>query len=712
MPTQNNMDADLARSGLAASDMDAVADPPGFGADSPSYTFPYYLPDGSRHPRVWRKRLYNPAPGKGKYAGPKKSDLIAAGGTPDESVYPYFNPYALAALQPGLSWEGWGTISGKKVTLVEGEKKALSAMKYIGIPAIGFSGAYNAMWRPEATLPPPDPAASATDAEKAAAAAKLEASRAKKRPFSLVPPLAVMIQPGDEVEVVFDGDVTTNPDVGRAAGTLRQVLLAAGAKSVRFVLLPDGLGLDDWLMRLPDKSILRSLFDSLDRTDGHEFAADHVTTHVALDLIRNAKDVPIYNLTNVRRILDNHPDLRGRLWFDVIRNRLYENIYGPTRQITDGSPISLTVWMQEKMGLYHFGHSLVREEIFTRASLPQCERNPVLDFLRTAEWDRKPRLETLFVTGFGAEDTPYARMVGKMWAIGAIARLMKPGCQFDTMLVLEGNQGIGKSKALEILGMGYYVALQQKLDNKDFLVAAHTAWIVDMVELGAMKYADMETIKGLITTRTDTFRMPYGRAATDRPRRFVMVGTTNTGDYLRDDTGNRRYWPIKCNGAINLQWISENCAQIWAEALHCYMANEVWWEDLDSPTASATRAEQAARVAEDPWADVLEMVLHKREGMVKVDTYDGTPRTFVTTMDLLFALGIDAKDAGRHTRHVASLMKRHEAEWASHFYQSKTKPITTRRGDVMMRARGYVYLGPAPTTTDNVTHLPPKRPKL
>jgi len=704
------MDADLVRSGLLASDMDAVADPPNEFAtsgDSPSYTFPYYLPDGSRHPHMFRRRLHHPGPGQGKYTQPSKADIVAAGGQPWDATYPYLNPHVLALA--GQSWAALSVVKGKRILLVEGEKKALSGMKYIGRPAIGIPGAYGALWKPEVIVPVAPAGASAAVQEKAARAAARARAQAARQPFQLHPVLAQIIKPGDTVDVVFDADVLTNPDVNRAAGTLRQVLRQLGA-IVKFVLLPSipngpKIGLDDWIMGVQDKSLIAMLFDALERSDGEAFAADFNTLYRSLDLVLNAKDIPIMNLTNIRRIFDNHPDLCNHLWFDEVSNRLYETFTGAVRQVNDSSAIEITRWMQQKLGLHHFTHGLVREEMFATADNPKYTRNPVLDAISEVKWDGVPRLETMFIEAFGAEDTAYTRMVGRLWAVSAVARLKQPGCQVDTMLVLEGPQGIGKSKALEVLGGGAYKALQQKLDNKDFMVAAHTGWIVDMVELGAMKYADMEQVKGLVTTRTDTFRAPYGRVALDHARRFIMVGTTNTDDYLRDDTGNRRFWPMKCAHA-DIAWLEMHRLQLWAEALHQYMQGTAWWEDMDGPTAEATRDMQQSRMSDDVWQDILRTVLNNREPMHRI-TYCGEQRYFTAGVELLYALDVKVNDMPKYSRRLRSLMNRIPG-WEPHHFQSKTQIITLRGvGGATNDVRGYLYTGPSPTALpNNVTPLP------
>jgi len=704
------MDADLARSGLTASDMDATADPPNLfvGPESPSYCLPYYFPNGQVHLRMWRHRVYNPAPGKGKYTQPSRAEIVAAGGEPWEATMPYLNPYVLAL--GGLTWEALGKTPNKKVLLVEGEKKALSAMKYLKRPAIGFPGAQTAFWRPPAIADPVAPAGAPADEEKAARASARAKAAAARRPFVLHPVLAELLAPGDEVEVVFDADVRTNPEVNQAAGTLRRLLQIHGV-TVQFVLLPvlpggAKLGLDDWLMGIQDKSLATTLFDALDRTNGHGFAAHHQTVYESLGLVMSAKDVPLATLSNIRRIIDGHPDLQNRLWYDEIGNRLYETFLdGTMRQVTDATGIELTRWMQDRLGLNNFTHGIITNEMFATADNPKYTRNRVLDELGPLVWDHTPRNEEMFITAFGAEDTEYTRMLGRMWPLSAIARLMQPGCQVDTMLVLEGDQGIGKSRAMEILGGCGYVALQQKLDNKDFLLAAHSGWIADMVELGAMKWADLETIKGLITTRTDIIRAPYGRAVVDRPRRFIMVGTTNTDDYLRDDSGNRRFWPLKCNGEIKLKWLADNRTQYWAEAMHRYMAGEQWWENFDAPTVAATKAMQASRVPDDPWTDLLGAILGNTTVLRRI-TYGSSQHYFIAGVELLHALGISPNDMPKYSRRLRAAMRKMR-EWQEHTFQSTTQTITLTTGGATMRIRGYLNIGPAGPSTGNVVRMPP-----
>ena len=199
------------------------------------------------------------------------------------------------------------------------------------------------------------------------------------------------------------------------------------------------------------------------------------------------------------------------------------------------------------------------------------------DYINGLEVDGTARLGTMFIDGWGAPDIPYVREIGKAWLVGVVARAFRPGCDMQTMLILEGEQGIGKSRSLKALGGPWYVESLEKMDNKDFLLSAHRSLIFDLAELGAYKYADFAFVKGLLSTAVDHIRVPYGRKAEVKPRRFVCVGTTNEELYLRDLTGNRRFWPMPCT-KIDMKWV-ESTAISCSRKPRCGSAGHLWWVD-------------------------------------------------------------------------------------------------------------------------------------
>jgi putative DNA primase/helicase len=205
--------------------------------------------------------------------------------------------------------------------------------------------------------------------------------------------------------------------------------------------------------------------------------------------------------------------------------------------------------------------------------------------------------------------------VFRCFLIGSVARIYDPGCKMDCMLVIEGPQSTRKSTAVrELFGERHFTDDMPDLGTKDAAITVGSAWCIELAELSAMvgRRKEVEVIKAFITRRVDNFRPPYGRRNVKRRRHCVLVGTTNaTDDWMHDDTGGRRFWPIRC-GEIDLDLLKQNRDQLWAEAVALYRLgpNEggAWWF-TDEAILNEAREEQEARTASDPWKTlVLEYV--------------------------------------------------------------------------------------------------------
>ena len=206
---------------------------------------------------------------------------------------------------------------------------------------------------------------------------------------------------------------------------------------------------------------------------------------------------------------------------------------------------------------------------------------------------------------FGCKNDEYHKAVGSKLLIAAVRRVRQPGCKFDHLVVFEGAQGIGKSTAILILFSPDWITDQiSDLSKKDAAIDLRGKWGVELPEIEHLIKADVETVKAFLSRSVDHYRPPFGKTAVDVPRQCVLVGTTNANEYLRDATGNRRIWPVKCLSAegvgADLDWVRDNRDQLWAEAAHREAANEVIWLDNAAVREIATAA-QAVRMSEDPW---------------------------------------------------------------------------------------------------------------
>jgi predicted P-loop ATPase len=250
------------------------------------------------------------------------------------------------------------------------------------------------------------------------------------------------------------------------------------------------------------------------------------------------------------------------------------------------------------------------------------QRHPVRACLDSLKWDGTPLIDTWLIDYFGAIDTPLTRVLGRKTLIAAVRRLRQPGVKFDQMLVLEGSQGAGKSRALRALaGDNWFTDnLEIGADTKRIVENTAGKWIVEVAELSGMNRRDVEHVKAMLSRQVDECRLAYDRKTTQAPRQFIMIGTTNASAYLLDDTGGRRFWPVKVADFIDCERLACDRDQLWAEAA----AAEATGEPLFLPEELRPYAKeaQASRQISHPWRERLETLLDGQEGIiVKDDIY-------------------------------------------------------------------------------------------
>lgn len=243
--------------------------------------------------------------------------------------------------------------------------------------------------------------------------------------------------------------------------------------------------------------------------------------------------------------------------------------------------------------------------------------SPVRHYLESLRWDGQSRVAEWLCTYCGAAPSDLTRKVGQAWLVSAVARALSPGCKADCALVLEGQQGAGKSSVLRTLaGEAWFHDGLSDLHGKDASAALRGKWIIELPELAAVRRSDTEAVKAFLSRTEERYRPPYGRAEVVEPRRCVFAGTTNRSDYLNDETGGRRFWPVTV-GAIRLADLARDKDQLWAEAVALYRGGAPWWLDAAGETAAAALV--STRAADDPWtADVLSAVA----GMSECSTRD------------------------------------------------------------------------------------------
>ena len=247
------------------------------------------------------------------------------------------------------------------------------------------------------------------------------------------------------------------------------------------------------------------------------------------------------------------------------------------------------------------------------------EFHPVREYFDSLEWDGVPRLGRLLTQYLGAEETGYNAAVGAKTLIAIVRRIRQPGAKFDQMIVLEGPQGSGKSTALKILAIKddwFTDCVSLTDDSKIFIEQTEGKLIVEVPELKGMRRAEMEHIKATLSRSSDRARRAYGRYTDEVPRQFMLVASTNDASYLKDDTGNRRFWPVKTT-EIDLEALRQDRDQIWAEADH----REAQGESIELPRELWSEAEiqQQARMGVDPWLEAIDDAFGDMEGKILVE---------------------------------------------------------------------------------------------
>ena len=206
----------------------------------------------------------------------------------------------------------------------------------------------------------------------------------------------------------------------------------------------------------------------------------------------------------------------------------------------------------------------------------EFERNvfhPVMDYLQGVKWDGIKRVDTLLIDYLGAEDNIYTREVTRKTLVGAAARIFKPGCKFDMVLTLIGDQGTGKSTIVKKLGGKWFSDTFMTVHGKEALEQIQGAWIIEMAELSGLRKADVESTKHFISKQEDTFRPAYARTSETYKRQCIFVGTSNKKDFLNDSTGNRRFNPVdvgsseQANKNVWEDLTGSEIDNIWAEAV-------------------------------------------------------------------------------------------------------------------------------------------------
>lgn len=287
---------------------------------------------------------------------------------------------------------------------------------------------------------------------------------------------------------------------------------------------------------------------------------------------------------NIVTILENDINLKGKIAYNLFSNRTMVKGDLPWRSVSDkvrgdiwqdSDDANLRVYIDITYGIvapYKINDGLAIIE-------KKNKYHPIIDYLNSNTWDKVSRVDTLMIDYLGAEDCEYTKSITRKMLVAAVSRVFNPGIKFDYMLVLVGRQGIGKSYIINLLGREWYSDSLNTVYGKEAYEQLQNAWILEMAELSATKKADAEAIKHFISKTEDSYRQAYGRRVDTFKRQCVFFGTTNENEFLKDRTGNRRYWPLMVGVNKPLKNLFKDLNkneinQIWAEALYLYKCGE------------------------------------------------------------------------------------------------------------------------------------------
>ena len=353
------------------------------------------------------------------------------------------------------------------------------------------------------------------------------------------------------------------------------------------VRLPSYSAMCEYAMQLPDVSgqVARERFESAAK-DFEGITAetnDDISNWSALLEVNSQTGAIKSTINNVLIILEHDPMLKGKFALNEFASRgeVLGSLPWDTRtkrRLWDDNDNAGLYWYLEKV--YKItGNGKIDGALSLHSN--KFAFNEIQDYLRglKGKWDGVPRLDNLFIDYLGAEDSAYTKAVTRKAFTAAVARAMTPGCKYDTMVILSGPQGIGKSTLLDKMSRGWFNDSIRTFEGKEASELLQGVWLVEVSELDAFRKTDVSRIKQFLSLRADRFRAAYGRNVKEIPRSCIFFGTTNTGDYLQDTTGNRRFWPVDTgeNEAAKSVWNNlkdEEIDMLWAEAYARWQSGE------------------------------------------------------------------------------------------------------------------------------------------
>ena len=320
-------------------------------------------------------------------------------------------------------------------------------------------------------------------------------------------------------------------------------------------------------------------------------------------------------ISNFSLIIENEPLLKDRIAYNEFSNRanvigqLPWRAKGNLQDWTDTDDSGLREFIEKHYGI----SSNAKCADALALSFEKHRFHPIKDYLNSLEWDGEKRVDTLIIDYLGAEDSRYVRTVTRKVLVAAVARVFNPGCKFDNMLILSGKQGVGKSTIIKKLGKDWYSDSLSTVSGKDAYEQLQGVWILEMAEMMATKKADIEATKHFLSKQEDIYRVAYGRRTSRFPRQCIFIGTSNEHEFLRDKTGNRRFWPVDIyehEPKLDVfKDLDNELDQIWAEAVQLFKNKEPLY--LSAEEEQEAKKQQDDHSEESAKAGLIEEYLNK-----------------------------------------------------------------------------------------------------
>jgi hypothetical protein len=328
------------------------------------------------------------------------------------------------------------------------------------------------------------------------------------------------------------------------------------------------------------------------------------------------------NVGNILLALKQEPMLKNAFGYDemaraemLMRPLFTKDPNFKPRPATDADITAVQAWLQ----WYKFpglGKDATHDAVNKHAR--DHAFHPVRNYLDGLVWDGWPRLPTWLSVYFGAKENKYTGAIGTMFLIGMVARIYAPGCKFDYMASLEGGQGFYKSRACSILaGPEYFSDQLPDIKGKEVSQHLRGKWLIEIPELNTYSRSQVDDFKTFLARQVERYRPPYGRKEVHEPRQCAFIGTTNKSGYLRDETGNRRFWPVT-TGMINLDKLYDDRDQLFAEAGKLYRDKEQWWPDREFEQEYIA-PEQENRYEPDAWEPLIADYLDGKSKTTLID---------------------------------------------------------------------------------------------